>query len=317
MRPRQAAKAVVLLVLLLGAALGVYRSARVAGDDDPARRLAAGLRCPACQGESVADSRSPIAAAMREVIADQLQAGHSPAEVRTYLVSRYGAEILAAPPARGWGLLLWLVPALALGIGTGSALRGHRRTRRYRHTPVPATRPAPVRSGTARPEDRTRRAIAAGGIWNAGAVAVLALVGGVAVAAPHLTAVPRPAAAPDPVASADPVLDLLALARTAEGQGRYEAAAQMYRTALAQRPDDEIRLRLAFTLIRTGRSAEAARLAETVLAGRPDAPDALLMLGLAQRDTDPATSTRTLRRFLDRAPGHPAAAEIRRMVEAG
>jgi len=91
----------------------------------------------------------------------------------------------------------------------------------------------------------------------------------------------------------------------------------MYRTALAQRPDDEIRLRLAFTLIRTGRSAEAARLAETVLAGRPDAPDALLMLGLAQRDTDPATSTRTLRRFLDRAPGHPAAAEIRRLVEAG
>ncbi|WP_158624237.1 cytochrome c-type biogenesis protein [Micromonospora sp. HM5-17] len=307
MRPRRAVGAAVLLVLLLGAVLGTYRSVRVA-DDDPARRLSSELRCPACQGESVADSRSPIAAAIREVIAARLRAGDSPEEVRTYLVRRYGAEVLATPPAQGWGLLLWLVPVLALGVGAGSALRTHRR----RRGAAPGARPAPPR-----PTRRPPPPVTAAGVWTAGAVAVLALVGGVAVAAPRLATAPEPARRPGPAIAADPVLDLLALARAAEEQGRYEAAAEIYRTALERRPADEIRLRFAFILIRLGQTAEAARLAETVLAARPDTPDALLMLGLAQRDSDPAASVHTLRRFLDRAPGHPAAAEVRRLLGDG
>ncbi|GIG90461.1 cytochrome c-type biogenesis protein CcmH [Plantactinospora endophytica] len=312
MRGRRIAGTLLLLVLLLGAVVGTYRSVRPV-DDDPARRLAAELRCPACQGESVADSRSPIAAAMRDVITAQLGQGRSPDEIRTYLVRRYGAEVLSAPPARGWGLALWLVPVLALGAGAFPAVHAYRRHRR----PAAAGSRPRAADAVVRPAGPSRPAVSAGRVWTAGAVTVLVLVGGVAVAAPRLADTSRPARPPDPAASADPVPDLLALARTMEEQNRYEVAAEIYRTALHQQPADEIRLRLAFTLIRIGQAAEATRLAEAVLASRPDTPDALLMLGLAQRGNDPTASTRTLRRFLDRAPGHPAAAEIRHLVGSG
>ncbi|GAA3777388.1 hypothetical protein GCM10022225_76570 [Plantactinospora mayteni] len=316
-----------LAILLLGAVLGIWRSASPTGDGDPAHRLAAELRCPACQGESVADSRSPIAAAMREAISTRLGRGESPDEVRTYLVQRYGVEVLTMPPARRWGLLLWAVPVLALGAGLLPVLRAGYRSRRAARSASPG-RPAGrddragVRGGAAgdvagqgrRAGSRRHRVFAppsGSRVWNVGAVAVLALVGAVALATPGPQTPPGPATSPDPVPAQ------LALARSMEQQGQYEAAAEVYRTVLVERPADDVRLRLAFILIRLGQATEAARLAGEVLAHTPDAPDGLLILGLAQRESDPPAATATLRRFLTRAPDHPAAAEVRRLVDSG
>ncbi|MEN3614510.1 cytochrome c-type biogenesis protein CcmH [Plantactinospora sp. ZYX-F-223] len=299
-----------LTFLVVAALLGVWRSVTpTGGDGDPARRLAAELRCPACQGESVADSRSPIAAAMREVIGTQLRQGRDPDEIRSYLVDRYGPEVLAAPPVRGWGLLLWALPVLGLALGLVPAVRTARQ-RGHAGTTATDRRNPP---GRARGGHRFRQGVAtvAGDRrWNLGAAAlVLALVGAVALAAP------RPA--PPSPGAADPVADQLTLARSLETQGHYATAAEVYRTVLDQRPADEIRLRLAFTLIRLEQPGEAARLAGEVLAHRPDSPDGLLILGLAQRVTDPGSASATLRRFLSRAPDHPAAAEIRRLLGNG
>ncbi|NES39047.1 tetratricopeptide repeat protein, partial [Micromonospora sp. PPF5-17] len=103
-------------------------------------------------------------------------------------------------------------------------------------------------------------------------------------------------------------------AQDLEGQQRYDAAAQMYREALRERPDDAVRLRLAFALLRSGDAAGAERTARDALTDSPDSPDGLLVLGLAQRTTRPADAPTTLRRFLAVAPEHPAAAEIRRLL---
>jgi cytochrome c-type biogenesis protein CcmH/NrfF len=318
---RRIAASLALAVLLLAAAAGTWRSVRPNGPTDPARSLAAELRCPACQGESVADSRSPIAAAMRDAISAQLAQGHRPEEVRAYLVRRYGPEILAAPPAHGVALLLWAAPAFVLLAGLApAAVRAVRRTRRtvpaagHRARSEPAKRRTPrslAGDGTRRASSRPRPRAAGARIWNISAVCLLALVGGVALATPH------PPARPEPATTADPVPGQLALARSMEEQGSYGAAAEVYRTALERQPADDIRLRLAFTLIRSGQADEAERLARQVLASQPDAPDALLMLGLAQRATDRDAAGVTLRRFLARAPAHPAAAEIRRLLDSG
>jgi cytochrome c-type biogenesis protein CcmH/NrfF len=292
--PRRAGAAIILVVLLCGALAGIWRSAQPDRPADPAHRLAAQLRCPACQGESVADSRSPIAAAMREVISTQLAQGRHPDEVRGYLVERYGPEVRAAPPARGPGLLLWLTPALLLLASVAAAIGGRRRAK-------PAGRAVPAR--------RPRTAARAARTWNISAACLLVLVAGIALAAPRFTPA-REAATP-----ADPVPGQLTLARSLEEQGRYDAAAEVYRTALSQHPTDDVRLRLAFTLIRSGQAGEAERLANQVLAGRPDAPDALLILGLAQREAGSTAATTTLRRFLTLAPEHPAALEVRRLLK--
>src|SRR5947209_3399757 len=74
------------------------------------------LKCPVCQGESVADSPSAISQQMRGVIRKQLQSGKSEQEVIQYFVSNYGEQIVWSPPWQGFSLLTWLVP-IGLFIG--------------------------------------------------------------------------------------------------------------------------------------------------------------------------------------------------------
>ncbi|GAA2706329.1 cytochrome c-type biogenesis protein CcmH [Micromonospora olivasterospora] len=307
MRWRRALGALVAAALLAAAGAGLARSAGGADGQDPVRAVAAGLRCPACEGESVADSRSPIAAAMRQAVADQVAQGRDAEEIRRWFVERYGREVLADAPGPA-GPLLWAVPALAL-LGAGYAALRTLRPRAASAAPVPRReQPAgdgrPAADGTTPTGRGTRRA------WQACSVGVVALVASVAVAAGRLD---RPGARPEP---ADPVTVAVGLARDLEEQQRYDAAARMYEEALRDRPDDAIRLRLAFALLRAGDSAGAEESARAVLARAPDSPDGLLVLGLAQRDRRSPEAAATLRRFLALAPQHPAAAEIRRLVAA-
>ncbi|WP_187398824.1 cytochrome c-type biogenesis protein [Micromonospora sp. WP24] len=288
--------ALVVAALVAGAGMGLLRSSAPAPDADPVRTVAAGLRCPACQGESVADSQSPIAAAMRQAVADQLAQGRSPAEIRGWFVERYGDEVLADPPARGLSLLLWAVPALALLCAGVAAVRTLR----------PGRRSAATASSTV--GSRASGGVAARRLWWVSCAGVVALVAAVAVVAGRLDGA-QPQAPP-----ADPVAVTLQLARDLEQQQRYEAAAGLYRDALRERPDDGVQLRLAFALLRAGDAAGAERTVREVLARAPDSPDGLLVLGLAQRSIRPKDAPQTLRRFLTVAPQHPAATEISRLL---
>ncbi len=84
--------------------------------DQRVQSVAAQLKCPVCQSESVADSPSTIAQQMRDVIRQQLQAGRSEQEVIQYFQARYGEQIVWSPPWHGFSLLAWLVPiGLLLG----------------------------------------------------------------------------------------------------------------------------------------------------------------------------------------------------------
>ncbi len=76
--------------------------------------LAAELRCPDCQGLSVADSPTQSAREIRRQIDELLAGGASPDEVRAHFVARYGEWILLAPSSP----LVWLVPFAAVLIAT-------------------------------------------------------------------------------------------------------------------------------------------------------------------------------------------------------
>jgi cytochrome c-type biogenesis protein CcmH len=103
--------------LLLGAGDG----AQAAGPEveDRVREIASELRCVVCQNLSVADSPSDLAKEMRNVVRDQVQQGKSREEVQAYFVSRYGEYVLLAPPKRGFNLLVWGLPFLAVVAGGG------------------------------------------------------------------------------------------------------------------------------------------------------------------------------------------------------
>src|SRR5437588_8575250 len=78
--------------------------------DQRVHDVASQLRCPICQGESVADSPSELAQQMRGVIRQQLQSGKSEQEVIQYFRTSYGDQIVWSPPWQGFTLLAWLAP---------------------------------------------------------------------------------------------------------------------------------------------------------------------------------------------------------------
>ena len=94
--------------------------------DDRVRAIAKELRCPVCEGETVADSNSPVSVQMRGIIRQKLEAGESREQILAYFAASYGEGVLAEPPPRGFTLGVWVAPVLALITGlviVGAVLR--------------------------------------------------------------------------------------------------------------------------------------------------------------------------------------------------
>ncbi len=87
--------------------------------DQRVQNVASQLKCPVCQGESVADSQATIALQMRQIIREQLQSGKSEQDVVQYFVRSYGDQIVWLPLWQGFSLLAWLVPMAFLLGGAG------------------------------------------------------------------------------------------------------------------------------------------------------------------------------------------------------
>lgn len=114
---------------LVGLAM-VTVAATVVGAEDidmRAQAIAARLRCPVCQNESVADSPSELSRQMRAVIREKLRSGESEDQIIAYFVAKYGDWILLEPPRRGVLWLVWLAPILTLVAGLVMAARFLRR----------------------------------------------------------------------------------------------------------------------------------------------------------------------------------------------
>jgi len=123
--------------LFLFAALGTSATAIEAptNADEPAveRRLhalTADLRCVVCQNESLAESRAPLAKDLREEVRGLIRQGRTDEEVVGYLMARYGDFVLYRPPFKPVTYLLWLGPALFLGIGGAAWFLALRRRQR-------------------------------------------------------------------------------------------------------------------------------------------------------------------------------------------
>ncbi|MGI9042852.1 MAG: cytochrome c-type biogenesis protein [Gemmatimonadaceae bacterium] len=76
--------------------------------------VAATLRCPVCQGESIQDSPSELAQQMRAVVRERLRAGESPEEIKAYFASRYGEWILLEPKMTGLNIVLYVLPVVLI-----------------------------------------------------------------------------------------------------------------------------------------------------------------------------------------------------------
>jgi cytochrome c-type biogenesis protein CcmH len=130
------------LMGVLGPTLGHAQQPAVHVNEREVYEIAAQLRCVVCQNLSVADSPSEMANQMRGIIRERLAMGDRPPQVREYFVDKYGEWILLSPRPRGFTLLVWVVPFVALSVGLALVAVRLRRWTRQRPTRAPATRSA-------------------------------------------------------------------------------------------------------------------------------------------------------------------------------
>ena len=91
--------------------------------------LASQLRCVMCQNQSLADSNALIALRLRHEVLDLMREGRSDAQIKDFLVQRYGEFVLYKPRFEGSTWLLWAGPALVLLAGAGAVVAVVRRRR--------------------------------------------------------------------------------------------------------------------------------------------------------------------------------------------
>lgn len=94
-----------------------YEQLRDPAKEAQARELMHELRCLVCQGQSIADSDAPLAGDMRHEVRAKIAEGKSPAEIRQWLVARYGNWVTYDPPLDGATWFLWLGPLAFLLAG--------------------------------------------------------------------------------------------------------------------------------------------------------------------------------------------------------
>lgn len=104
------------LLVVVGTAL--FLGTRSAGGPPTAAERAADLssevRCPTCAGLSAAESEAPASLAIRKEIRRRVDMGETDDEVRSFLVGRYGYDVLLRPGATGVAGLVWALPVAAL-----------------------------------------------------------------------------------------------------------------------------------------------------------------------------------------------------------
>lgn len=91
--------------------------------DQHTDELTSTMRCPVCQGLSIADSDTAIAMAMKEEVRQFLAAGYTDEQVLAYFEASYGEFIRLEPKPTGFNLLVWIAPIGVLLLGLMLVIR--------------------------------------------------------------------------------------------------------------------------------------------------------------------------------------------------
>src|SRR5690625_23486 len=85
-----------------------------AAEEERFRGLVAELRCVMCQNQTLAESEAQIAHDLRREVLELMRRGMTGAQVRDFLVARYGEFVLYRPRVSANTWLLWFGPGLLL-----------------------------------------------------------------------------------------------------------------------------------------------------------------------------------------------------------
>lgn len=103
-----------LVVIVVGLAQG---GSTAPTDAERLDTLASAIKCPFCNGESLAESQSSVAAEYRVIIAQRVADGATDEEVIEEFAANFGDSYILDTSTSRWSLVLWLAPILAIVTG--------------------------------------------------------------------------------------------------------------------------------------------------------------------------------------------------------
>lgn len=116
-RKRMARSTVVLLATLFLMALAIPTMAQEVIDDDQVNEIAKEVYCPVCESTPLDVCETLACADWRELIRTKLSEGQTKEEIFAYFANQYGDRVLASPPKKGFNLILWVGPIVAIAVG--------------------------------------------------------------------------------------------------------------------------------------------------------------------------------------------------------
>ena len=135
-RLSRAGLAAVVLVLMAVTAAAVDTEAplQTAEQQSLYRKLLEEVRCMVCQNQNLRDSDAPLARDMRRELRRMVEGGASEADVKQFLLDRYGDFALYRPRLAPNTLLLWIGPGVIVVLALGAIALVIRRRMRM---PIP------------------------------------------------------------------------------------------------------------------------------------------------------------------------------------
>jgi cytochrome c-type biogenesis protein CcmH/NrfF len=275
--------------------------------DAKTNEVAGLLRCPVCQGMSVADSPSEMAVNMKHQVREMLARGDSKEQILESFEHSYGQFVLLKPKFEGVNSLVWLLPIVAIGIGVFAISRTFSRRRSGQVIEVEPV----AEEVSASPALRSP-------LWIALVAAVVAVGAWYAVqpkAAVEAQAQPQPQSQP---VAADPATQLesmvkqspdnldarIALAKLYFDRNNMMGVFEQTQYVLDRSPDDSRALTYqAFVRIAMGQRQNAAKLLARATAADPGLTDA--WIGIAWIKTEDGLPAEAQAAIAEAGKRHP------------
>jgi cytochrome c-type biogenesis protein CcmH len=121
-----AALAVVALIALI---VGTRGDASPPTAEQRAISIASRIKCPTCEGLSVAQSKAGTSRAIYGEILRRVDAGEGRGEILSYIRSRYGTSEFLIPARTGLASVVWVLPVVAVVVAFAGLFAAFRRWR--------------------------------------------------------------------------------------------------------------------------------------------------------------------------------------------
>ncbi len=128
------------IIVVVALAVGTFGQSEPS-DAERAQQIASTIRCPSCRSQAASSSDTPSSQAVRSLIKERIAAGDTDEQIRDFVASRYGREVLLDPSGSGFGGVVWALPVVLVIVAVAGLVIRFRGYRSWRHrTPTASDR---------------------------------------------------------------------------------------------------------------------------------------------------------------------------------